>query len=144
MDHVSLRLIEGGMIVNDAFRITFNSSAVVAFAAKLAKRALSVMAFRVRKSAIDSIETSGEPSPAGSAPHTRRGQLRQAIAYSVDAPAKQAIVGPMFSVVGEAGAAHEFGGMFRGVNYDERPFMGPALDDNANDFARFFQDSSNN
>ena len=34
----------------------------------------------------------------------------------------------MASVVGQAGAAHEFGGKFYSNDYPERPFMQPALE----------------
>lgn len=87
----------------------------------------------IRKDAIASIETSPESSPAGSPPHTRRRQLPNAIRY--DADAEGAVIGPVFSVVGTAGEAHEIGGSYRGQIFPERPFMGPALNRNLDRFA---------
>ena len=61
--------------------------------------------------------------------------LRESIAYEVDRHRLSSLIGPRASVVGEAGAAHEFGEEFRGTDYDERPYMGPALDVNLDRFA---------
>jgi phage gpG-like protein len=67
------------------------------------------------------------PSAPGSPPHThKRVFLRRAIAYRYDK--EGAVIGPRASIVGQAGAAHEFGGNYKGTNYPERPFMQPALD----------------
>jgi len=65
-------------------------------------------------------------SRPGQPPFTRRGQLRRAILWDVNE--QSAIVGPRFNVVGLSGAAHELGEQYKGNEYPERPYMGPALD----------------
>lgn len=104
----------------------------------------------IRKDAVESIVQADGPSAPGSPPHThtqkttksgktRKGNLQRAIAY--DADKDSAVIGPRFSVVEEAGAAHELGESFHGQDYDERPFMGPALDKNLDRFASSWQGS---
>ena len=98
-------------------------------------RNLGHAAASLRKTAVASIARSDEPSEPGEPPHTRRGQLPRAIRFDVDRTKQEAVIGPRASVVGEAGAAHEFGEEFRGTDYDERPYMFPALDANLDRFA---------
>lgn len=95
--------------------------------------AMAHLAAKVRLAAQSSITTSEEPSPPGSPPHTREGQLRRAIVFSVGE--SDAIVGPRASVVGPIGELMEFGGEFFGQDYEARPFMGPALEEAIDDFA---------
>lgn len=87
----------------------------------------------IRKTAAASIRRSKRAGPAGGPPTTRRGQLRRAFRFDVSQ--EDAIVGPRHSIVGEAGAAHEFGGQYRGDTFDRRPFMLPALVKNLDRFA---------
>ena len=98
-------------------------------------RNLGHAAASIRKTAIESIIVAEGPSDPGTPPHTRRRQLKRAIKYDVDHAAESALIGPEASIVGEAGAAHEFGGQFRGEEYPERPFMEPALETNVDRFA---------
>jgi phage gpG-like protein len=109
-------------------------------------RNLNHAAARIRKDAVESIQPGDGPSAPGTPPHThtqrltrkgktRAGQLPRSIVFHVDKAKEEAVIGPRYSMVGEAGAAHEFGGQFRGDNYPERPFMGPALDKNLDNFA---------
>jgi hypothetical protein len=106
----------------------------------------------IRKEAIESIIQAEGPSEPGTPPHThtggvtkkgkvRRGELQRAIVYDVDRAAQSALIGPRESVVGESGAAHEFGGEFKGDEYPERSFMGPTLDNNDERFAGSFAGS---
>jgi len=99
----------------------------------------------IRKDAVESIVDEPGPSEPGTPPHThtggvtkkgkvRKGNLQRAIAY--DATKDDAIIGPRFSVVGLAGRAHELGEVFHGEDFDERSFMGPALDENLTRFAQ--------
>lgn len=104
-------------------------------------RNLGHAAASIRKTALESIERSPDPSPPGTPPHTRRGQLERAIVYDYDRKDMTAVVGPRFSIVGLAGAAHEFGGEFRGQEYPERAFMEPALQSNLSRFAREWEGS---
>jgi len=86
-------------------------------------------AFSISKTAKASIVTSDSPSREGSAPHTRAEaghNMRSAI--FVDADADSAVIGPRSTFVGIAGEVHEFGKDREGQSFDERPFMGPALE----------------
>jgi phage gpG-like protein len=94
-----------------------------------AVQGLRKAAFAIYEKARESIVESDRPSAPGEPPHTRRGQLRRAIVYAVDAQEQTAIIGPRESVVGVSAEAHEFGGEFRGEKYPERPFMGAALEE---------------
>jgi hypothetical protein len=106
----------------------------------------------LRSEAIESIIPAEGPSEEGTPPHThtagvtrkgkvRRGELQRAIVYDVDRAAQSALIGPRESVVGESGAAHEFGGEFKGQDYPERSFMGSALDNNDDRLAESFAGS---
>jgi len=122
-------------------------------AAKAAEfRNLGHAAASIRKTEIESIQSAPGPSQPGTPPHThtagvsktgkkRRGVLQRSFAYAVDKAAGRAIVGPQASVGGEAGAAHEFGGEFRGMDYPERSFAAPALEQNLDRFASDWQGS---
>lgn len=73
-------------------------------------------------------------SPPGTPPYTRRGQLKRAIKYAANKDG--AVIGPEFSKVGVSAEAHEFGKQYKGADYPDRPFMGPALQRNINRFAQ--------
>jgi hypothetical protein len=133
-----------GLTVNiiDEFKRVENAAAAATF------KNLNHAAATIRKTAIESIESAEGPSPPGSPPHThttsktksgktRAGVLPRSIAYDVNQDS--AVIGPRFSVVGEAGAAMEHGGEFRGDDYDARPFMFPALESNESRFAEEWQ-----
>ena len=74
-----------------------------------------------------SIRRSPSPSPVGSPPHTRRGQIKRAILYKLEKADQRVVIGPAQETLGDSAMAHEFGGRFRGERYRARPFMGPAL-----------------
>jgi len=81
----------------------------------------------ISKDAKESLVKAEGPSEPGSPPHThKRVFLRRAIAYRYDK--ESAVIGPRASIVAQAGAAHEFGGEYKGETYPERPFMQPALE----------------
>jgi hypothetical protein len=125
----------------------------VADAAKKAEfKNLGHAAASIRKTETESIKSVAGPSPPGTPPHThtggvskagktRRGVLQRSFAYAVDKAAGRAVIGPQASVVGEAGAAHEFGGEFRGTDYPERSFATPALEKNLDRFTSDWQGS---
>ena len=97
-------------------------------------RNLGHAAATIRKDAAASIEKVDGPSPEGQPIHTHRGAYaRRALRYAVETDF--AVIGPRASMVGEAFAAHEFGEVFRGTDYPERPTMGPALERNLDRFA---------
>lgn len=89
---------------------------------------------RKRRRAVPTI-----PSPPGSPPRTRRGQLKRAIRF--DVTETSAVAGPIHTIVGESAAAHEFGGTYKGAEYPERKFMGPALEQNVSRFAESWRSS---
>ncbi len=82
----------------------------------------------LRLTARRSIRTRQQPSPPGTPPHSRRGQLRRAIAYSLDKQRQLVVIGPERDAVGKSGSAHEYGGRYLRERYPKRPFMGPALE----------------
>ena len=109
---------------------------------RAAYRNLGHAAASLRKEAIGSIRPSPEASPPGTPPHTRPrvsrktgkalpGQLQRAIVYAQDRQRQEVVIGPRFSVVGESGSAHEFGGEYKDEEFPERAFMWPALLDQA-------------
>ena len=108
---------------------------------KAAFKNIGHAAAAISKTAKQSIQVSPDPAPAGQPPHTRRRQLNRAIRYHVDKQKQEAVIGPQASVVGEAGAAHEFGETFHGQDFQERPFMWPALEKNVDRFGSSFKGS---
>jgi phage gpG-like protein len=82
----------------------------------------------IRLVARRSIRKRKSASMPGTPPNTRRGQLKRSILYSLDKQRGVVLIGPDYEVVGTAGKAHEFGGLFRREVYPKRPFMGPALE----------------
>lgn len=120
-------------------KIVDHSRRVREAADRAARRVFAKAAFRIMRDAQASVERSAEPSAPGEPPHTRRGQLKRAIRYA--ATKDGAVIGPLESMVGVAAEAHEFGGGFRGQDYPSRPFMGPALERDLDNFAGDFTGS---
>ena len=82
----------------------------------------------VRLTARRSIRRRKKAAPPGRPPHTRRGLLRQAIRYAVEKEQQRVVIGPEHAIAGTSGAAHEFGGVYKGGRYAPRPFMRPAME----------------
>ena len=134
-------------MIGFSFQIESDNTKRVADATEKASfRNLGHAASAIRKTAVESIEPGEGPSPPGHPPHThtqsvtkkgktKKGHLPRAIVFHHDRKLQEAVIGPRFSVVGLAGWAHEFGETFRGDDYPERPFMGPALEENIPRFA---------
>jgi hypothetical protein len=103
---------------------------VVEALARQSFSSLKQAAFDLRILAITSIKKGKGSSSEGDPPRTRggRGSLPGAILYDADRDALSAIIGPVASRVDTAGRPHEFGGFYKGQNFDERPFMRPALE----------------
>lgn len=123
------------------------TQAVIAAADLALNGAIATTAAAIATDAADSIQQAEGPSLPGTPPHThtrrrprtgkarqRAGSLPRAIAVAQDTSAQTAVIGPRYSMAGESGNAHEFGGEFKGHNYPERRFMGPALERNVNTF----------
>lgn len=119
-------------------------------ARKAAYRLVDKAAFAIRTTASESVKAADGPSAPGTPPHThtqritkkgkvRKGVLPKAIVYA--SKRGEAVIGPRKSVVGLSAAAHEFGGEFKGEQYPERPFMGPALEENLTSFGNSFAGS---
>ena len=99
-------------------------------------KSLGHAAASIRKTARGLIVTSAEPAAPGEPVHTRHRRLPNAIVYDVSRDRQYAIIGPARSFAGPVGGAHEHGGEFRGQRYEPRPFMGPAMTQNSERFAR--------
>lgn len=82
----------------------------------------------IRLTAARSIKRRKGPAPPGQPPHTHTRRLPKAIQYAVEPRRQVVVIGPNVERFGTAGAAHEFGGRFRGAYYEKRPFMRPALE----------------
>lgn len=98
--------------------------------------------FSISKRAKQSIEKGSEPSEPGKPPRTRgrgRANIRAAIFTNYDRNTDSTIIGPRASYVGDSMRAHEFGETYRGVDYDERPVMEPALQASIGRFAADWQ-----
>ncbi len=79
------------------------------------------------------------PSPPGTPPYTHGGRLPAAIGYAVEGDT--AVIGTQYSKIGTGGEPHEDGGEYKGDDYPERRFMGPALDEMSPRFGPSFQGS---
>lgn len=99
--------------------------------AKAAKKgnftSLTHVAASIRRTAIGFIRRSKRAAPEGQPPTTRKGLIKKAMFFHVDKQAERAVIGPRYSVIGDAVAAQEFGGTYKGGTYPKRPVMGPAL-----------------
>ena len=106
---------------------------VVSAAEEAAFRNFGHGAARISKDAKASLEKADGPSEPGEPPHTHQGAfLRRGVRYAADK--ESAVIGPMASIVGESGSAHELGGEYRGQLFPLRPFMRPALEKNLSRF----------
>ena len=117
--------------------MTTNFERIEKAAARAAYWAWAKSAYRIMRDAQSTILINRRASPPGTPPHTgRRKQLRVAIQYS--ASKDDAVVGPRGSWVDESMRVHEFGGFYKGHKYPARPFMGPALSRELDQFAGEF------
>jgi len=138
------------------FKFTNNIPAVKTAADKASFRNITKTAFAIRRTSIESIVPSDEPSAAGTPVHTRirgviksgknkgkkrLGQVARAITYFADRSALDAVIGPRYSVVGGSMEPHEKGGEYKGERYPKRPTMTPALDKNISLFGNSFSGS---
>lgn len=110
-------------------------------AAKGTFNSLFHAASSIRKKAASVIERGPDPSPAGFPPHTRRGMLKRAIRFAPTDDKKSFVIGPGFGVIAKVGAVQEFGGVYKGTEFEERPYMRPAFDEAVPRLAGFFRGS---
>lgn len=122
-----------------ACNVSDETQAVVKAAEEGSYRSVGHAAASTRKEAVASIKTDPGPSEPGTPPHSRRGLLRRAIRFAADK--ESAVIGPVASLVGEAAEPEEFGGDYRGGEYPERPFMGPALEAKLDRFSKEWEGS---
>ena len=108
----------------------FNGRKVKAAASRTNFTNLAHASAAIRLTARRSIRRGKKQSPAGTPPHTRKGQLKRAILYAVEKQKASAVIGPAYEMVGTSGSAHEFGGRYKRQRYPRRAFMGPALREN--------------
>jgi phage gpG-like protein len=97
-----------------------------------AYKTLNHAAASIRLTARRSIRRSRKAAKPGKPPHTRAGQLKRSLYYSVDKQKSSVVIGPKYSVMGKSAAVHEFGKRHRGRKYPKREFMKPALMKNKN------------
>lgn len=122
------------------FTVEDNTNAMIQAADRASYDNLRHAGLSIGRMAKDSIAKSDSPSAPGRPPTTRgrgRKSLKSAIFASSDRDS--AIIGPRYSYVGDSGEAHEFGKTRFGEQFDERPFMGPALEASLPRFAADWQ-----
>jgi hypothetical protein len=128
-------------MIQPKVKVKFSGKKVIDAARRGSIQSLGHAGAAIRLAARHSIRKSPKPSPAGSAPHTRKGRLRNAIKYAVIAASRAVLIGPDAEIAGTSGKAHEFGGHYRNENYERRPFMGPALEKTKDRLPSFWANS---
>lgn len=115
-------------------KVEDDTKKIIDAAEKAAYRNFGHAAASISKDTKASLVKADGPSEEGQPPHTHKGAyLRRAVRYAYDQ--ESAIIGPIASIVGGVGEAHEFGGEYKGTDFPERPFQGPALERGAPRFA---------
>jgi hypothetical protein len=122
-------------------RIEFGEDHLIGAMKQANRKALGRVGAYVRKAAVNSVHKSKRASAAGTPPNTRRGLLKHAVLFGVEAAAGRVVVGPARSLIGISMTAHEFGGRYRGREYPRRPLMGPALERTAPQLPKLWEDS---
>lgn len=114
-------------VIYSVSKAAMNLERIGAAKRRMEDRVMFKQAGYVRIVARRSIRPRKKASAPGSPPSTQTKRLPNSIIFHVFRGQGRAIVGPSASIVGEAGAAHERGELFRGDQYPARPFMFPAL-----------------
>jgi hypothetical protein len=122
-------------------RIEFGEDRLLGAMKQANRNALGRVGAYVRKAAVNSVRKSKKASAAGTPPNTRRGLLKHAVLFGVEAGAGRVVIGPARSLIGISMTAHEFGGRYRGREYPRRPLMGPALEHAAPRLPKLWEDS---
>lgn len=123
------------------FKSTERFNAVQKAADRSIYRNIRHAAFSIRKYIRESIKKSDKPSAPGQpvATRGRKGNVKNSIFVAADADT--AIIGPRYSMVGDAMEAHEFGKRRGKDTYPARPTSGPGLTANTDRFAQSFAGS---
>lgn len=95
----------------------------------------------IRRVARNKIIQSPNSAPVGSAPHSRRGQLKKSLLFGVDRQRNSVVIGPAASLIGQSMVAHEYGGKYRKERYPRRPLMGPSLQQSRSRLPAMWADS---
>jgi len=82
-----------------------------------------------------------QPAKPGYPARTKRGQLRKSILYALVENKEIAVIGASHGVMGRSAKPHEHGGNYKGFNYEARPFMVPALEQNLHRLPKFWGNS---
>ena len=122
-------------------RIEFAEDRLLGAMKQANRKALGRVGAYVRKAAVNSVRKSKKASAAGTPPNTRRGLLKHAVLFGVEAGAGRVVIGPARSLIGISMTAHEFGGRYRGREYPRRPLMGPALEHAAPRLPKLWENS---
>jgi hypothetical protein len=99
------------MLVTFKTKSKFNRRAVQQRSDSASVDALYKAGAYLRTAARRKIRKSKNPSRPGAPPHTREGQIRNAILFAVDAGKKIAWVGPSARLISDIARYHEFGGL---------------------------------
>jgi hypothetical protein len=83
------------------------------------KRSLEGLGKYLYRSAQWKIRKRNKPSEPGKSPHTRKGRLRNAIAW--ERGTTSVLIGPRASAIGTIGSTHEFGGVEKKQKKTRRP-----------------------
>lgn len=122
-------------------RIDFDEDRLMGAVKHAGKRNLRRAGAYIRKAARHAVHKSKNASAAGTPPNTRRGLLKRSILFGVESDGMSVVIGPAKSLIGISMTAHEFGGMYRGRKYPQRPLMGPTLKNTASQLPKLWQDS---
>lgn len=112
-------------------KIVDRTSSVKRAAARANFKNLGHAIATVRRTAIRSIKRSKKAGPAGKPPRTRKRRLPKSIFFAAERDGLSAIAGPIYSRVGLVGEAHEKGLEYMGQDFEERPFMSTAMEEEA-------------
>jgi phage gpG-like protein len=91
-------------------------------------KSFSHAAASLRLIAKRSIRKSKKASMPNTPPKTQTSRLPKSIVFFVDKKNRYAIIGPSSDLIGVVGGVHEQGGLFKGAEYPQRPFMVPAME----------------
>lgn len=122
----------------------FNPRAVMSPKERATRRVLSRFGAFVRTSARSLIKKRKKVSEPGRAPSSHEGGLRRLLLFAFDVAAQSVVVGPLLFRSGAAELLEEGGQAVRRgkrVDYEPRPYMGPAYQENLPEVPGLWRDS---